>query len=156
MSSDPGYQVTPPPPRHPAARDDSSPVMPADLQLRPSIWWTGGQLAFVAIEAVALLTILLVSYVVRPDYTRMLMLHPAGIKMLIVSVLLLIINFVGFLGICLWFNRAMPPGDETKEGRRTVAHWAVALVFLLLFYAPFVFVILVGPAAIAIQENLMR
>lgn len=156
MASDPSYQVTPPPPRVPAEREETSPLVPVDLQLSPSIWWTGGQLAFVAFEAMAVLAVVVGVYVLQPDYVALLWQHPTGIKMLVVSVLLLVVNFAGFLGLCLWFNHRMPPGDETKQGRRTIAHWLFALLFLVFLYLPVMFVILVGPAAIAIQESLMK
>jgi len=156
MASDPGYQVTPPAPRPPAAREDASAMVPADLQLPSSIWWTRGQLAVVALEALAVLGLLFVMYLLNHDYTILLWRSPMGLRMLIIAVLLLLVNFAVFLGLCLWFNYAMPAKDDTKRGRRTVAHWVLGLLLLLFFYLPIVFVILIGPAAIAIQENLTR
>ena len=93
-------------------------------------------------------------YALQYDYLSLLWLSPTGMRMLIMSVLLLILNFAGFLGICLWLNHATPAGDDRRQGRRTFGHVAAALLFLLLFYTPVFFVILVGPAAISIQDSL--
>jgi hypothetical protein len=154
MPTDPGYQATPAPRRPATEPAPSSHDVPADLQLPASIWWTGWQLAFVAVEAAALVVVFLWMYVLQYDYLSPLWQTPTGMRMLIMGVLLLILNFAGFLGICLWLNHATPAGDERRQGRRAFGHAAAALLFLLLFYAPVFFVILVGPAAIAIQENL--
>jgi hypothetical protein len=156
MSSDPGYQVTPPAPRPSAAREDASAMVPADLQLQSSIWWTRGQLAVVALEALVVLGLLFVMNVLQRDYIAMLWQTPMGLRMLIMAVLLLLVNFAVFLGLCLLFNYTMPAGDDSKRGRRTAAHWVLGLLLFLFCYLPIVFVILVGPAVISIQESLTR
>ena len=51
-------------------------------------------------------------------------------------------------------NRAWPPARDETQGRRSVVLTLLILVHLVLFVVPVVFVLLVGPAAIAIAENL--
>jgi hypothetical protein len=153
MASDHGYQVTPPPQRVSARPDDAGSV-PVDLQMPSSIWWTVGQWSFIAAEVLGLLSLWIGMSVLQPDYISVLWTHPSGLRMLITGMALLILNFVGFLGLCLVFNHWMPATDESKRGRRAVAHGVLIAILLLLFYLPFVFIITVGPAAIQIQENL--
>jgi hypothetical protein len=154
MASDPGYQVTPPAPRVPAERE--SIYAPVNLQLAQSGWRTGAQLGLLAGEAIGLVTVFFGLYVMKYDYLSMLWQTPMGVKMLIISVLLLLINFGGMLCLCLWCNCATPSADERKQGRRNVAYWVLAILFFVFLYMPVMFVFFVGPAVIQIQENLMQ
>jgi hypothetical protein len=77
------------------------------------------------------------------NYVSMLWTHPLGIRMLIIAGLMLAINFGAFLGLCLLFNHRRPAGD----------HWVLGTVLFVSLYLPVVFVIMVGPVVIMIEDN---
>jgi hypothetical protein len=154
MTADPGYSPNLPMPAD--DRDRSAPpAFPviADVQRR-KVLVTNGELLFMGVEAFLVLVLLGYFLVLKPDYVNLLWTHPTGIKMLLGAAVLLIINFGAFLGTCMLVNHWAPPGNEDRRAVRVAVHWLVGGILAILFYFPVLFVLLVGPAAIAIEQNL--
>lgn len=117
-------------------------------------WWTVGQLAFVAAEAIVLAGCVAVLLLTRYDYVHVLWTHPVGVRMLSIAALLTVGNFLSFLGITWLLNRLLPPGPDAGVAR-VLVHVVVGTILFLLLFVPVLFILFTGPAAILIQDNLI-
>jgi hypothetical protein len=75
---------------------------------------------------------------------------PSGIQMVLWAIVLLVVNGLAFTGGCVLFNRFVAANHLV----RLFLVGALATTCFFLLYLPVVFVLLYGPAAVAIQRNL--
>jgi len=111
--------------------------------------WTKGQISFVVVQAAFLLIVCAITMIVNPDNLGLLVRHPIGIKMLITALGLIVTNFGLFLAMCAVLNRYVPP--------TAFVHLLIGLiggVFMVIFLLPVLFIVLIGPAAASIVEEL--
>ncbi|OAI55100.1 hypothetical protein AYO44_02880 [Planctomycetaceae bacterium SCGC AG-212-F19] len=114
--------------------------------------WTWDQISFLVAQIGGLAVLFLAVFIVNPNYARLLYTDPVGVKMSLLATILVGINAGSYLLICFVVNRAWPPGARTR-GQVTVLTLLSGLHFIL-FGLPVVYIILVGPAAITIMNNL--
>jgi hypothetical protein len=91
---------------------------------------------------------------VNYSYLQLLWTHPVGIKMIVLAWLNLLVGTGIYLLLCWALNRAIPPGEENGRKRQRWFLFLIQAAFLIIFIAPVIFVILVGPAAISIMDAL--
>jgi hypothetical protein len=119
-------------------------------QCRGFRWW---QLGLYTIPLVIIAGRALTLWLQKPDYVRLLWQDPMGVKMLTAASVLLVVGAVVYLGGCLIINSFVA---RPKWGTlATVLQMLLVLAWLVLFCAPAVYMLLIGPAAIQIQRNII-
>jgi hypothetical protein len=115
--------------------------------------WTFDQLIFPMIQWGLLAGLWLALMNMNYEYVRILWTHPLGIKMLLMAVVAIGVDLVGFLLLCFLLNCLLRPKGQ-HETPRLVLSIVFGFVYLLVGLFPAGYVILVGPAAIQIMDNL--
>ena len=98
------------------------------------------------------LVILVTAGVQRPAYLGVLWQRSAGFKMAVWASLLLTVGTAGYVAGCWCLNRATVLGGPRTLYRVLMA--AIAVGYSVFFYLPAVFTVLIGPAAVQIQNSL--
>jgi hypothetical protein len=117
--------------------------------------WTSDQLNCVAVQLLMIVGLFFGLFLFKHDYLSMLWTHPLGIRMLVGAVVLTVFNFGLYLLLCAMLNRCFPPGNKDMERKRNLLSCLLMTIHLIVFFFPVVFVLLIGPAAVQISENLM-
>lgn len=111
---------------------------------------TAGQWGWLAIQAAGLLAVIGWQAAAQPDTFPLLWKDPVGVKMTSVACVVLAVHFMAQMAGYAVINR------YARRGPGGLALAAlVSVVCLLLLYLPVVFVILLGPAAIRIQNTML-
>jgi hypothetical protein len=141
-------------PLAPAPRPDGPDLPPMPLLVqRPAPIWTPGQLAFLAGQFTVLVAVYMFLRATNWAYLQILFTHPVGIKMLIIAVVMMLINAALYLGLTFALNQALLRGEGRRKTHAVLAV-LLACVHLILFFIPALYVLLAGPAAIQIMENM--
>lgn len=116
-------------------------------------WFRSWQLSLLVLPVAVIAAIALFLWLQKPDYLSLLWRDPVGIKMLSVAGTLLVVGAAVYLGGSLVINRfvAYPEWGTLA----TVLQMLLVLAWLVLFCMPGVYVVLIGPAAIQIQQNMI-
>ncbi len=155
MSSDSGIQVKLPAQRQAADRARVAPLeKDASLKAPEPPLWTGDQLTCLGVQALLIASLFIGMLLFKGDYLSMLWTHPMGVRMLLGSLALTAFNFGLYLFLCAILNRVFPVNQAEVERRREVLFTLLLGVHFVVFTLPVIFVLLVGPAAITIAENL--
>lgn len=116
---------------------------------------TAGQWGWLSIQAAGLLAVIGWQAAAQPDTFPLLWKDPVGVRMTSVACVVLAVHFMAQMAGYAVINRytRREPG---KPGVTSLALAALVSVgCLLLLYLPVVFVILLGPAAIRIQNTML-
>jgi hypothetical protein len=116
-------------------------------------WLTCWQAWYLSALIGVFLVIVVTAGVQRPAYLGLLCQHSAGLKMAVMAGLLLGVGTAEYLVSCSCLNRALA---RAEGGARTVYRVLIATIavgYFLFFYLPAVFTVLVGPAAVQIQDS---
>jgi hypothetical protein len=92
----------------------------------------------------------------KRDYVQALWTHPLGIKMSIYSSAQASVGGSIFLVACLVLNYPFPPGGADRPGTRRFLSVLLGIMFFVCAVLPPLFVILIGPAAIMIMDEILR
>jgi hypothetical protein len=111
------------------------------------------QLKVFAFPLVALAALAVVLLVQKPDYVSLLWKDPMGVKMLLVSVALVAVGSAVYLGGSLLVNRL---AGESRGAGATLLQVGLAVAWVAFFVMPAAFTLMIGPAAIQIQRNLLQ
>jgi hypothetical protein len=132
---------------------DDLPPLPSLVRRRPPVW-TVDEITFAAAHfLIPFALYMIMFFFVNRSYAMILYTHPVGIKMLILALALMVLGAVIYLAIMFALNRALL--DDKEPTRRYKALCFIVAVFhVIVFIFPGIFVVLVGPAAIQIYENL--
>jgi hypothetical protein len=125
-------------------------------QTRTAPWLTGRQAAWLIFQVIFVATLFGLSWVVHPDSVRLLWEDPAGVKMTVTAATCFGMAVAGFAVACVLLNRRFPPADPKAAVPRRMGEIVLAIVLTLLFMAPVVFVVTIGPAALQIQKSIMQ
>ncbi len=117
-------------------------------------WLSRGQFTLPAVQLGLLAALLLVRLAVDYQRTSLLFHVPLGQKMLTGAASLLGVGLVLHLLGCVAINQLAPAADEALLPRRRLLTLLLAVVNLVLFCFPAVFVLLVGPAAVEIVQTM--
>jgi hypothetical protein len=119
-------------------------------------WFTGGQLGWLGVQWAVIAVLGLFLAATKADYVTLLWSDPLGLKMAASAAGLLAVGSAIYLAGCLFLNRY---GGRSPTGRG-VGYWLFTAVFVplcfVVFFLPAVFTIMVGPAAIQIQRQLLH
>jgi hypothetical protein len=123
---------------------------------RRGSWFTGWQLTWLGVQFGFLVVLGVVLEVGNGDYVSVLWSDPLGVKMAASAAGLLAVWAIVYLLGCVLLNRLFTPSDS---GRGPL-YWLLVTVGqplgFIVFYLPAVFTLLVGPAAVQIQQQLLR
>jgi hypothetical protein len=119
---------------------------------RPSAALKPWQLNLLVVPLVILAMYSAAQWYRAPDYVSLLWHEPLGIKMTIGTAVLLVVGVVVFLGGCALLNFMA----RVPWGIGAIAiQVGLTVVWVVVFCAPFAYVVTVGPAAIQIQKHLL-
>jgi hypothetical protein len=131
------------------------PAADRDLANPALVLWTLEQFLTPLVAIGALVVLYLVLRFFNYDYLAMLWTHPTGVRMSITAVLSVLLGCAFYYPLCLALNWLAPPGDDRRRRLRRWLSLIVLIAFLVLFICPAVFVLLVGPAALRIEDSLL-
>jgi hypothetical protein len=117
-------------------------------------WLTCWQTWYLSVLIGVFLVILVTAGVQRPAYLGLLWQHSAGFKMAVMAGLLLGVGTAGYMVGCGCLNRAMARSEGGSRMLYRVLIATIAVGYFVFFYLPAVFTVLVGPAAVQIQDSL--
>jgi len=136
-----------------APSSPETPAEPASGCSRQCEWFRSWQLGLLAFPIAVIAALALFLWLQKPDYVSLLWQDPMGVKMLTTAATLLVVGVVVYLGGCVVINRLVA---RPKWGTlATVLQMLLVLAWLVLFCMPGVYVVLIGPAAIQIQRNII-
>jgi hypothetical protein len=122
----------------------------------PRALWTRGQALWIVGRLVLLLVIAGLLLLVRQTETSALFTSPLGRKLLLGAGVYALLGSALELVIYLGLNYVLPP----EQGARQILRWTLTIVasavVTIIFFAPGVFTLLVGPASIQIAETMQH
>lgn len=89
------------------------------------------------------------------DQFRLLWQEPTGLRMSAIALVLLVLHSVGLVG-GYWLINHLTRRDGSQPGvLGPILNLALSVALFLLLYLPALFVVVIGPAALSIQKNLL-
>jgi hypothetical protein len=132
---------------------DDLPPLPSLVRRRPPVWTVDQIIIAAAHFLIPLVLYMIMFFFVNRSYVMILYTHPTGIKMLILALALMVLGAVIYLAIMFALNRALLGDKEPTRHYRALC-FMVDVFHFVVFIFPGILVVLVGPAAIQIYENL--
>jgi hypothetical protein len=118
--------------------------------------FTKGQLVWLGVQLVAVVAVGVFVWVRNPDYASLLWTDSLGIKMSVGSLVLLAAGTMLYLVGCAYLNELFARRGTARAFLLGLLRYSFVAVCFVVFFLPATFTMLVGPAAIQIQRQMLK